>query len=316
MNTEQLKQLVVDLDESYKADGFQPRYVDRTFHLAVHILHRFMGDDWLKRHVISRYSITYDYFKAVTVFAKDENNKNTHRVIRVAEMLFNFQDVQGFSRVLKSLKTDHKGTEQFVSELEAAAFLYAAGIPFMFVESHAGKGGDYDVEIKYPDGWTAAADVKCKVEGTGLSVGTIRDAVRHARGQLPNDKPCFVLMKVPDDWPQHPDFEDSLNQGLDSALRQTQRITTVFVWWEEWITLRNGNPFLMGRVKEIENNHARFEPGPVTNIAQLTHSKAGKWIFLPQIIVETIEVPQDGSVTRVIQAFESQEEPDHDHPDP
>jgi hypothetical protein len=177
----------------------QLRLVDYTYYLGVYILNRFMGDFWLNRHVISRENIGYDYFKASSDFSK-EQYKNTHRIIRVAEMLFNFQDIPGFSRLLTSLEHDHRGIEPTVAEIEVAVMLHVAGIPFAFVEPKNGMGGDYDIEIRYPDGWTAAVEIKCKTEGTALNASTIGQALKHARKQLPKDKPCFVFMKIPDAW--------------------------------------------------------------------------------------------------------------------
>lgn len=198
-----------------------------------------MGDFWLNRHIVPCENIEYDYFKASSKFRK-EQYKNTHRVIRVAELLFNFQDIPGFSRLLTSLEHDHRGIEPTTAEIEGAIILHAAGIQFAFVEPKNGIGGDYDIEIRYPDGWTAAAEIKCKTEGTELNANTIGRALDRARTQLPKDKPCFVFMKVPDAWSQCQDFEQDLNEGLKSVLRQTTRITTVFVWWEGWVQVPGG----------------------------------------------------------------------------
>ena len=170
IDTEHLKQVVVELDKSYTDDGFQPILVDRTYNFAVNILHRFMGDNWYKKHVLPTNNMKSRYFNKPGELSHDYNRKTTHRLIRVSEMLFNFQAIPGFSRLHTSLKTDHMGIESNVAELEGAVMLYRAGVPFTFIEPVGQRGRDYDIGIVLNDGSVAAAEIECKIEGNPLSM--------------------------------------------------------------------------------------------------------------------------------------------------
>jgi hypothetical protein len=54
-------------------------------------------------------------------------------------------------------------------------------------------------------------------------------------------------------------------------------------------------------MREKLNPQADFDPGPVKGLAKLTWNKKGDGVKLAEIIGETINVPDDGSVIRVIE---------------
>jgi hypothetical protein len=54
-------------------------------------------------------------------------------------------------------------------------------------------------------------------------------------------------------------------------------------------------------MREVANPNAHFDPGLVKEVAKLTRNKVGKWDSLVEIIRETIDVAQDGSVAKVIE---------------
>ena len=176
-------------------------------------------------------------------------------------MLFNLQDVEGSEQKLKSLRLDD--IESYVAEFQAATFLHAAGVGFGFRLPVVGLGGDYDLDIHLDDGTLAAGNTKCKVEATDLSEKTIWNALEDARKKLPTDRAGFVFMSIPENWSTNPEFKKAVDDGIDRVMRQTKRITMVFLWWEEWNT--NG-ALRVFKGLEVHNGRARFGPAQVTDL--------------------------------------------------
>jgi hypothetical protein len=273
-------------EESSKGKGFQPRLVERSFNLACNILHHFMGEAWVVKNVRER-----------DAHSREERSRNTPRVLHIAEALFNLQDNDGLPRLIEESRGDLSQArfEAFVSETEVGKMLHAAGIPFLFVKAKGKRGDNYDIEIRFPTGWKAAAEIKCKVETTRLSEQTITEAIDDARGQLPADKPGFVFMKVPDAWSASPKFEEEVRSALAVGLQQVCRITTVFVWWKGFV--KEGEYATQDpRLLEVPNSTARFGPGPVQGLAKLTWKKAGSWIYIHTLIRDTLNLENDVSV--------------------
>jgi hypothetical protein len=284
-----LQQFILRFEESSKGKGFQPRLVERSFNLACNILHHFMGEAWVVKNVRER-----------DAHSREERSRNTPRVLHIAEALFNLQDNDGLPRLIEESRGDLSQArfEAFVSETEVGKMLHAAGIPFLFVKPRGKQGDDYDIEICFPTSWKAAAEIKCKVETTRLTELTVTQAIDRARGQLPADKPGFVFMKVPDAWSASPKFEEEIRSALGVGLRQVCRITTVFVWWKGF-TKTGGYATQDPRLLEVPNPMAQLGPGPIQGLAKLTWQEAGQWTYLNQLIKDTLNLQDDGTVVRI-----------------
>jgi hypothetical protein len=78
-----------------------------------------------------------------------------------------------------------------------------------------------------PNGQVACADAKCKIEETIFSEGGIKEALKKARGQLPNEKPGIVFVKVPEHYLADPDFQAKSIQLAQRFLGGVTRIVSV-----------------------------------------------------------------------------------------
>lgn len=203
--------------------------------LAIPVLHRFLGKEWCDANLEPRPGTVGanggDYFK-LALESKEDRLRHMDRAVLVSEMLFNLQGVEGFGDKLRSLQRDN--VEAYVAEFQAAALLHGAGVSFRFRQTVGEKGQDYDLEIYLDDEILAAGNTKCKVETTELSEDTILNSLEDARKKLPKDQAGFVFMKIPESWVRKPNFRQVVTAGIRNKLRQTGRITTVFIWWEEW----------------------------------------------------------------------------------
>lgn len=254
---------------------------EARYALAVTVLGKFLGGGWLDRNLQEPQG--EDYFRPVSdQSSTDDLFKHVERAVLVAEMLFSLKDVDGFDQKLKSLKLDD--VESYVAEFQAAAFLHGAGVKFGFRLPIVGLGEDYDLDIDLGDGTQAAGNTKCKVEATNLSEKTVRNALEDARKKLPTNRAGFVFMSIPEHWAKNPEFEKAIRDALDSVMRQSKRITMVFLWWEEWNTHGAVRVF---KGLEVHNDRARFGPGQVTDLIRKSWDKEipkAPWVIFKDLI--------------------------------
>lgn len=259
----------------------------RMYALALGILDALMGEPWVRANVVGKHG-SPDYFRAAA--DSTERRKNSARVITFAEMLFNLQDVKGFERRLPQLRAGD--VESGVAELQAAALLTAAGFQILLREE------GYDLDICLLEG-DAAVEIKRKLESTKPSIETISSTLKHARRQLPTDRPGFVFLSIPETWIADPAAPGITERALDGVFRNTTRITTVLLWWEDDVPAGEGSWRTIS-IKEIENPNARFQPGPVKKLAELSWQYQGDWTYLNTLIIDTVPAADDGSVIRIV----------------
>ena len=108
-----------------------------------------------------------------------------------------------------------------------------------------------------------------------------------------------MFLNIPDDWPRNPDINDAFSGALDRLFRETQRVTTVFIWWEQFSFPATGGSWRSILSREEPNPNARFPAGPVTDLAPLPQRVELPWTYLNQLIVEAIPSADDGSMRRL-----------------
>ena len=244
------------------------------YYLALIIFGQILGDRWVQENLLSKEGKP-DYFK---VSERGEAwYKNQERVTKIAEMLFNFQNIEGFAYLIEKLKKED--VESVVAEVQGAAIISGSGFRIRF------RKENYDLDILLADGQVAAGEVKCKLEATRLTSKTVRYAIEKARSQLPKDKAGFVLVKIPENWVREPAVEEIIAAGIKSVLWQSKRTTSLIFWWEEW-SLVGGGWLRVIKTREEINPKARFGPGPVRDLAELSWKIDASWIYLDQIIAD------------------------------
>lgn len=261
----------------------------RMYHLALRLLDHFMEEEWVKRNVVCKDGGA-DPFRASADSL--ERYKNFVRVGTFAEMLLNFQDVEGFSPWCRELRS-RNNVEAGLAEIQGAALLHATGLKFRFRNT---EGHDLDILLA---GGDAAAEIKRRVETTDLTDTTIYNALHGARSQLPADRAGFVFLNIPDDWPSNPDINDVFSAALNKLFKETQRITTVFVWWEGFSFPETGGSWRSVLYREEKNPNARFSAGPVTDLAPFPQKIDIPWMYLDEIILEIIPSVDPGGFLRL-----------------
>jgi hypothetical protein len=147
----------------------------RAYKLALAALTHVFGPEWRDNNI----------FQARRGFLRNVTGTNTPlerethfmRIILLAEMIWNLQDVNGFDACISQM-VDGNQTEFVYAELEIARLLFAhSQATFEFRKPISAKASDYDLRITYPDGVVACADTKCKIEETEITLGTIKGSL-------------------------------------------------------------------------------------------------------------------------------------------
>jgi hypothetical protein len=232
---ERLESCARDLREHHPSGTPDVDFI--SFGLATEYLRASVGNEWTNQMVFGQHPTVSRDCRAGRGFMRAEAEsaeqayRNQQRTLRLAELLFNLQDVEGIDARLEDLRLGR--VESTYSELEGGAFLRRRGVEFRYVTPSGTKGSDYDAEIPLPGGIKVNCEMKCKAEQTQLSDGAIRNPLQAARSQLPSGEPGLVFFKVPEAWIFQAEVAVVLPGIIDSFLRGTSRVTAVFVAWEE-----------------------------------------------------------------------------------
>jgi hypothetical protein len=227
----------------------------RSFWLSIAIAKYFFGQDWIDEHVRPNGPAGF--------LRQDDQDKvrseeQGYRIVDLAELLFNLQNVEGFDDCIDRMR--HGLIEPTYAELDLGRMLYLSEVSFHFVKPQGKKENDYDIEISLPDWPRVCADAKCKLETTYFTPNTVRNALGTARKQFPPDLPSIVFMKVPSQWRDIPQpVTDVLYEVAAEFLRGTGRIVSV-KYYTSRIVWRGGALTHVQSFKEFSNPRNRFDP--------------------------------------------------------
>lgn len=233
-----------------------------VLHSLYRVVDHFLGYDWLKLYVL------YGAKRKCYLTMRPQmigggigvDKDHTHRMLSLAECLLNSQSVEGFDVCVDSLFNGR--IESTIAELQIGASLYMQGTPFRFIRPTGRLGSDYDFEIEYGDGITACADVKCKIEGSEYDAKKILNVLKKGRGQLPDDKPGVLFVKVPMDWVDPRtgavNLAHQVADILDQFFRATGAIVLV-VFYVVMIIDREQGSSIQHITLERQNAGARFQ---------------------------------------------------------
>jgi hypothetical protein len=225
-----------------------------SFILAHTIVRVFMGDEWVKKYV------NHTTVKKPSIFTqRDLPLLDRHKAItnytRLAENLYNLQDISGFYECVDRLRSgDIDGA---FAELEFGGMLRRNRLSFRYVVPSGTIGNDYDIDILHPSGIIICADAKCKVESTAFRRSTVESTLGRARKQFPKDRPCMVFIKIPSSWMEAPNWKQELG---DELLRERRRILSVTYYAIHWVmgaghvTVRLGYSEVSNETTDFGNN--------------------------------------------------------------
>lgn len=227
--------------------------VTESFMLAMYLLGKFFGEAWQNEYITPDTART-NYLR-IDESTDQRRDLTALRVIDLAEIIFNLQEVEGFDDCIARMGAgDIEGT---FGELDLGRMLYLNRVPFRFVRPSGVKGADYDAKITYPDGTELCADAKCKIDTTPLGEKTIMNTLQSARKQLPKNEPGAIFVKVPPSWMDDPQFANICVDVARNFLRNTRRVVSVKFYVAPF-TFEGGYLKQQHAYKEVSNQKTDF----------------------------------------------------------
>jgi hypothetical protein len=198
----------------------------------------FLGLEWCRNTFLDPSNKADFSFKPTQSMDPIDNARFRHYVTNLAEMLLNFQSIQGFDERLAGLK-NKTDVQAAVAELEAAELLFKSRIPFRFVPERSRKGFDYDMEAVL-GGNSVPCEAKCKMPSTLVSDKTIKRSLAQSNTQVPRDKANIAFIRIPEIWIKDPYSRAAYERALKRAFGRIHRISAVVAYYETWETAGDG----------------------------------------------------------------------------
>jgi hypothetical protein len=201
---------------------------DRIYLLAMVLLANWFGEPWVQKYIATD--------EAPTDFLRNKLNSaeraavHTQRVVEMAEMILNFQDIGGWTTCMDQLAAGN--IESGFSELDALKLCTMFHVEANFHLKGGKKGSDFDLDIGFPNGLRGAADVKCKLESHAFEfkASSIKATLSSARKQLPDNLPGVIFLKVPSEWMDSEAIRTEIDSTIETFMRGTRRIVCVEVY--------------------------------------------------------------------------------------
>ncbi len=264
-----------------------------TFGIATEYLRAFVNNEWTNQMVfgqnptVSRSNRKGRAFMRAEATEAEERFRGQQRTLRIAELLFNLQNVEGIDARLEDLRLGR--VESTFAELEAGAFLRQRAVPFRYINPSGTKGADYDAEIPLHEKIKVNCEMKSKTEGTDLSEGAVRNPLQNARKQLPPREPGLVFLKVPEPWVQQPEAARILPRIIDAFLRGTSRVTAVVLRWEEQQLVRSGGALILYKFRLERGSPPKVVAPPVERLLTVLAGPAtAEWVSFRAIAEQAI----------------------------
>lgn len=228
-------------------------------------------------------------FMRAEASATAERYRNQQRTLRIAELLFNLQGIEGIDGRLEELRAGN--VESTYAELEAGSFLFRRALSFRYVDPSGVKGSDYDAEIRLPEGTKVNCEMKCKAEITGLGEAAVRNPLEHSRKQLPAGEPGLVFFKLPEAWVSQPEIARVVPTAVDGFLRCTSRVVAVILGWEEqYLQGADGRAVVLYKFRLERGTPTKPTAPPVDEMLTILAgpARAAPWVWFRSIAEEAM----------------------------
>jgi hypothetical protein len=241
----------------------KPDHVFVTWGMATEILRFFLGDKWTNENVFGCHPDVSPEHKEGRAFMRAESFvdagdqegrfRNMERVTSLAECLYNLQDIPEIKHRVALMQGG--GLEAALGELECAKKICAPAFKLRFIAPTGKKGADYDCEFSTLGGRVLCGEIKTKVESTEYGTATIYNTFESARKQLPKGRPGVIFLKIPEGWTNQADSKAAFDAAITKVLRQSDRLVTVVIAWEEWRQLGEGR-IVLNRYMPFHNTRS------------------------------------------------------------
>lgn len=150
------------------------------------------------------------------------------RVFRLANRLFDIQDVPNLDKVVSAIKEGDIALGY--AEIEASSFFKRRNIEHEFVVPTGEKGKDFDIKINELN---INCEVKHKIEETAPSKRALERTLSSAKEQVPSDESALFFIKIPEEWIAHNDIKNIVERVKGSFFPRSKNVLGFILHWEE-----------------------------------------------------------------------------------
>lgn len=288
LTSDNLQNIVINtLDTHPTMDASGLRYLQGLI-----LLRHYLGGEWCDQYLepgtnpVQRDGRAGRLFSRTDATSVNDRFRHQDRVERLAELLYNLQDVQGIEERRASIQQGD--VESTYAELEFAGHFISRGVGLRFLDRSGVKGKDYDFEA-WIGAHSVCCEVKCKLEGTDLSENTIINSLNKARKQTPTDRPSIIGVKIPESWASNPALRADFESALTEFFRNSGRVVSVVLRWEQVAQLPSGHGLIQNRFRFHQNDDARnLTDGVRQLILRLTKPAVGNWTSLRASVSDSL----------------------------
>ena len=266
----------------------------RLFEGAAAVLECYLGKTWVKTHVATNTPSDFLVPKS-DIPGLRKIAKGYSRILMLAESLLTMQRTPGIVDRVSDLKT--KDVEGCFGELQGAMLLVSARVPFEFRRETQNRrdrrtGSDFDV-VATVDARKVNCEMKAKCEGTVPKASALRAQLKTARSQLPEGEPNIVFLRLPESWMTSRTAEEEVRQGINGHFRDSTRVTSVVIHWEEWTEFSETDSLLVLHYRQYPNPRApQVFPDLSSKIDSWISGKRDNWFSLHQFVLSREELAQ------------------------
>ncbi len=254
--------------------------IAQLYGLSAEVLIHLLGKYWVGDNVFGNKPL--DEFLRSKPSSKLDRYKMTDRLVEVAEMLFNFQQIKGIENIIEKIKNDR--VEPYFAELQSAKLIHLNDVEFYFNSPSNKKGLDYDAVILDQDKHIPC-EFKCKIEDTNFSKNTISQVLKNARKQLPKQTSSIIFIKIPEQWTFQENVQELFLDSIKEFFRRTTRVFSIVYYWEEWEVLPSGQSLRMVRYNELLNPNSTSKLNKILKNKEINRS-IPNWTYFSDLIKE------------------------------
>ncbi len=257
----------------------------KLYGLATVLLRHYLGNEWASENVNIEHEEVHKRGRTGRSFFRtdseeaEESLRHQERIVRLSELLYNLQNVDGIEERLVSLQSGM--LEATYAELEFAGHFHSRNVRVKFRERSGTKSQDYDFTATFGANLEVCCEVKCKLEETDLGKNTIINTLIDARKQLPENALGIIGVKIPEAWVRINESGPILVSALNDLFRNSNRVIGVVVRWEETQLMPEGGGWIVYKFRVHWNqNMQSADPDLLQFIEVFSNKVNNRWISL------------------------------------
>ena len=271
------------------------------FYLSTEILVNTLGLGWInKNSFIEPGKLTKisreirKFLKADSAYGSLDRFRYQHRIIDLAQLIYNFQGIKGFEQKVELIKLGN--LEDTLAEFECGEGFKRSNTKFEFIIPQNQKGSDFDIKVLILDkGQHLNCEVKAKAENTVLRYETVLKSLKKSQSQLPANEPGMSFLKIPESWIYDQNIATTIGDAIWKFFNNTKRVTAVVLRWERWGNANKNTQVSCAKTyKSYFNEKSKLLTNEIKKVINnIPIYNSSDWVRLADIVKDVINSNSD-----------------------